>query len=103
VATRKTLQAIRLGNQRVDAQNALRAQLAGLMREAVELLADGGDEALEELDRRLSAMAAPKRLARPEEARGPERGRGLADFGLADSDPDKDNGAETDGGTAGGD
>ena len=41
-ATRRTLHAIRDGNRAVDAQAALRAELAVVMRAAVRLLAEGG-------------------------------------------------------------
>ena len=67
-ASRATLHAIRRGNQAVEAQRALREQLAVVMREAVHLLAEGSEEALGQVERMLSGMAAPKRLEAPKVA-----------------------------------
>ena len=72
-ATHKTLQAIRAGNRAADAQAEMRVQLAVLMREAVGLLADGGEEALGRLDRMLAGMAEPGRLEAPKVVLGPDR------------------------------
>jgi transposase-like protein len=71
-ATRRTLRAIRDGNRAVDAQAALRAELAVVMREAVRLMAEGGEGATEKLDRMLSGMAAPRRLEAPKPGLGPD-------------------------------
>jgi len=71
-ATHRTLRAIRDGNRAVDAQAALRAELAATMREAVRLLADGGEGAMEELERMLSGMAPPQRLEAPKVEMGPD-------------------------------
>ena len=71
-ATRATLHAIRRGNAQVDAQNALREQLRAMMREAVQLLSDGSEAALGEVERMLAGMAAPKRLEGPKVVLGPD-------------------------------
>ncbi|MDP3493940.1 MAG: hypothetical protein Q8R82_12565 [Hyphomonadaceae bacterium] len=72
-ATHKTLQAIRDGNRAADAQAEMRAQLAGLMREAVALLADGGEEAMGRLERMLAGVEAPRRLEAVKVELGPDR------------------------------
>jgi transposase-like protein len=66
--TRKTILAIRDGNRAVNAQRDLRRQMAGFMREAIELLAAGDERSLSELERRLAGVAAPARLEAPEVA-----------------------------------
>ena len=71
-ATRRTLHNIREGNRAVDAQEALRADMAVVMREAVMLLADGGEGAMEKLHRPLSGRAAPQRLEAPQPGLGPD-------------------------------
>ncbi len=71
-ATRRTLHAIRDGNRAADAPAALRAELALVMREAVRLLADGGEGAMERLERMLGAMAAPQRLEAPKVELAPD-------------------------------
>lgn len=71
-ATLETLRTIRDGNRAVDARNDLRAKLEGTLREAVGLLAEGGEESLEKLQRMLSGLA-PKKLYSPPPVRlGPD-------------------------------
>lgn len=72
-ATQKTLLAIRNGNRAVDAQVEMRAQLAAMMREAVALLADGGEAAMAKLERMLAGMGEPKRLEAVKVELGPDR------------------------------
>ena len=86
-ATRATLHAIRRGNQAADAQIALREQLREVMREAVQLLADGSEAALGQVERMLSGMAAPKRLEGPKVVLGPDPKTGHM-RSLADGDID---------------
>lgn len=64
-ASLRTLRAIRDGNRAVDAQREMRAKLADTMREAVALLADGGEEAMGKLERMLSRVTEPKKLYAP--------------------------------------
>ena len=71
-ATRRTLRAIRDGNRAVDAEAALRAELAVVMRTAVRLLAEGGAGAAETLEGMLSEMAAPRRLEAPKVELAPD-------------------------------
>jgi transposase-like protein len=85
--TRKTILAIRDGNQAVSAQQALRARMRGFMREAVELLAAGDERSLRELERRLSGVAAPARLEAPKvalEAHAAGLGGGLGEARVGD-------------------
>lgn len=72
-ATHKTLQAIRDGNRAADAQAALREQLSVLMREAVVLLADGGEAAMGRLKHMLAGMEEPPRLTAVKVELGPDR------------------------------
>jgi hypothetical protein len=69
---RETILAIRHGNRAVEAQKEARARLGGVMREAVALLADGGEDALEKLDRLLAGMEGVKRLEAPKVELGPD-------------------------------
>ena len=86
-ATRETLHAIRRGNRAVDAQRALRERLAEVMREAVQLLAEGSEAALAEVERMLSGMAAPKRLEAPKVELGPDPKMGhMTSLGEGDLD-----------------
>lgn len=73
--TRKTILAIRAGNQLANSQDALRARMRGFMREAVELLAAGDEGSLRELDRRLAGVESAGRLPAPQvmlDAHAPE-------------------------------
>lgn len=86
-ATRETLHAIRRGNRAADAQKALRERLAEVMREAVHLLAEGSEEAVAEVERMLSGMAAPKRLEAPRVELGPDPKMGhMTSLGEGDLD-----------------
>lgn len=88
-ATRRTLHAIRDGNRAADAQAALRAELALVMREAVRLLADGGEGAIERLERMLGAMAAQRRLEALKVELAPDpRVAGVKSLGEADAEGD---------------
>ena len=86
-ASRETILAIRRGNRAADAQKALRERLAEVMREAVHLLADGGEEALAQVERMLSGVPAPKRLEAPKVELGadPKMG-GMGSLGDNDVD-----------------
>lgn len=81
------MHAIRRGNQQADAQNDLRDQLREVMREAVQLLSDGSEAALGEVERMLLGMAAPKRLEGPKVVLGPDPKTGHM-RSLADGDID---------------
>jgi transposase-like protein len=88
--TRKTILAIRDGNRAVNAQRDLRRQMAGFMREAIELLAAGDERSLLELERRLAGVAAPARLEAPEvapEAHAAGLGGGLGEARLGPEEP----------------
>jgi hypothetical protein len=85
---REVILLIRNGNNGAARQKEQRARLEAAMREAVGLLADGGEEALAKLDRMLAGMESPKRLPAPKVELGPDPKMGHW-RSLGDGDPDR--------------
>lgn len=83
---RETVRAIRNGNRAADRHVAAREALQGFMKQAVDLLAKGDDDAMAELARMLGGVENQQRLEAPKVVLGPDPN--MMPRSLGDRDPD---------------